>query len=408
MLSPYTVLDLTDEKGELASMVLGDLGADVIKVEPPTGSPSRSMGPFLDDAPEVERSLQYFAFNRNKRSICLDLEADAGRESLLSLVEKADFVIESARPGDMAGRGLGFEAMRQANPRIVYVAITPFGQDGPHADFPASDLTIAAMGGPMSLQGRPDRAPVRLSLPQVWLHASVEAAVGALTAHALMVRTSEAQFVDVSAQTAMTWTMLQGMVAHPVQGRDFNRGGSTIQLGTVNVQLVHECADGYVVIFPIGGALAKMVEWWVRDGIVPEDWLMAEDWPMYHVKLLQQQPIAHTVEEVLGAVGAYVRDKTKNQLLEQGLAEGVSMAPVNNMEDLTRFRHLQERGFWMTAPLPNGQVAQVPGIFANLSETPMKVRRWAPSLGEHTGEVLGDLLGMSTSQIAAASGRASG
>ena len=408
MLSPYTVLDLTDEKGELASMVLGDLGADVIKVEPPSGSPSRAMGPFLDDAPEMERSLQYFAFNRNKRGISLDLEAEAGRKTLFSLVGKADFIVESARPGEMAGRGLGFEAMRQANSRIVYVAITPFGQDGPHADFPASDLTLAAMGGPMSLQGHPDRPPVRLSLPQAWLHASVEAAVGALTAHALMLRTGQAQFVDVSAQTAMTWTMLQGMVAHAVQGRDFNRGGSIVQLGTINVQLVHECADGHVVVFPIGGALAKMVEWWVRDGIVPEDWMTAEDWPMYHVKLLQQQPVAHTIEEVLDAVGAYVRDKTKNQLLEQGIADGVSIAPVNNMEDLTRFRHLQERGFWLTAPLPNGQVAQVPGSFANLSETPMKVRRWAPRLGEHTGEVLGDLLGMSTSQIAAASGRALG
>ena len=408
MLSPYTVLDLTDEKGELASMVLGDLGADVIKVEPPSGSPSRAMGPFLDDAPEMERSLQYFAFNRNKRGISLDLEAEAGRKTLFSLVGKADFIVESARPGEMAGRGLGFEAMRQANSRIVYVAITPFGQDGPHADFPASDLTLAAMGGPMSLQGHPDRPPVRLSLPQAWLHASVEAAVGALTAHALMLRTGQAQFVDVSAQTAMTWTMLQGMVAHAVQGRDFNRGGSIVQLGTINVQLVHECADGHVVVFPIGGALAKMVEWWVRDGIVPEDWMTAEDWPMYHVKLLQQQPVAHTIEEVLDAVGAYARDKTKNQLLEQGIADGVSIAPVNNMEDLTRFRHLQERGFWLTAPLPNGQVAQVPGIFANLSETPMKVRRWAPRLGEHTGEVLGDLLGMSTSQIVAASGRALG
>ena len=404
MLSPYTVIDLTDDRGELASMVLGDLGADVIKVEPPEGSASRRMTPFLEDGPEPERSLSYFAFNRNKRGVILDLSAEEGRRALISLTERADFIIESARPGEMAARGLGYDTLRQANNRIVYVAITAYGQDGPYAGFPASDLTLAAMGGPMSLQGHPDRPPVRLSVPQVWLHASVEAAVGALTAHARMVRTGEAQFVDVSAQTAMIWTMLQGMVAHSVQGADFNRLGNNIQLGAITVRLVHECADGYVVVFPIGGALTKLVEWCVRDGIVSKDWLTAEDWPMYHFKALQQQPVAHTIDEVLDAVSQYVRDKTKFQLLEEGLAEGVSMAPVCNMEDLVRFRQLEERGYWLTAPLANGKDAPVPGIFAHPTATPMRVRRWAPRLGEHNQEVLGGLLGLAPSQIAAASG----
>ena len=98
MLSPYTVLDLTDDRGEFAGMMLGDLGADVIKIEPPQGSSSRKMGPFLDDAPEPERSLLYFTFNRNKRGITLDFTADAGRRALVTLATKADFVIESARP----------------------------------------------------------------------------------------------------------------------------------------------------------------------------------------------------------------------------------------------------------------------------------------------------------------------
>ncbi len=131
MLSPYTVLDLTDDRGEMAGMVLGDLGADVIKVEPPQGSSSRSMEPFLDDAPEPERSLRYFAFNRNKRGITLDLSAEAGRHALIALVEKSDFILESARPGEMDGLGLGFDRLQQANPRIVYVAITPYGSSGP-------------------------------------------------------------------------------------------------------------------------------------------------------------------------------------------------------------------------------------------------------------------------------------
>ncbi|PKB79408.1 MAG: hypothetical protein BZY88_13270 [SAR202 cluster bacterium Io17-Chloro-G9] len=404
MLSPYTVLDLTDDRGELAGMVLGDLGADVIKVEPPQGSSSRRMGPFLEDAPEPERSLQYFTFNRNKRGVILDLSAEAGRRALIALAEQADFVIESAPPGHMAGLGVGFDALRQANPRIVYVAITPYGQDGPHAEFPASDLTLAAMGGPMSLQGHPDRPPVRLSVPQVWLHASAEAAVGALTAHALMVRTGQAQFVDVSAQTAMVWTMLQGMVAQAIQGFDFNRGGNSVQLGNITVRLVHQCADGYVVIFPIGEALAKLVQWCVQEGVVPVDWTDAEDWPMYHLKVLQGQPVAHSIDEVLEAVSGYVRSKTKRELLEQSLREGVSMAPVNTTEELARFRQLEERGYWLAAPLPNGQEVPVPGIFTRLSETPMSVHRWAPRLGQHNHEVLVEMLGLTPAETDAACG----
>ena len=267
MLSPYTVLDLTDDHGGLASMILGDLGANVIKVEPPQGSTSRRMAPFIDGLHDGEQagrrspeaSLHYYAFNRNKRGITLDLETQAGRQTLLKLAETADFVVESAPPGRMAELGLGFDAVKAANPRIIYVAITAFGQDGPYADFEATDLILAAMGGPMSLQGTPERAPVRLSVPQAWLHASSEAAVAALTAHALMVRTGEGQFVDVSAQTAMIWTMFHGMSASSIQGYDFNRGGSDVQLGTMTIPIVFECADGHVVMITNGSVLTKMV-----------------------------------------------------------------------------------------------------------------------------------------------------
>ena len=169
MLSPYRVLDLTDDRGELASMILGDLGADVIKVEPPQGSSSRRLPPFLDGAPEAERSLHYFAFNRNKRGVTLDLKTEAGRNALRGLVEDADFLFESAPPGEMAGLGLGFDDLRQVNPRLVCVSITPYGQDGPYARFAANDLTLSAMGGQMALQGDPGRAPVRITAPQVWL-----------------------------------------------------------------------------------------------------------------------------------------------------------------------------------------------------------------------------------------------
>ena len=125
----------------------------------------------------------------------------------------------------------------------------------------------------MSLQGNASRPPVRISVPQVWLHASGEAAVGALTAHARMLATNEAQFVDVSAQPGMVWSMLHARVAHAVQGFDFNRSGSNLQMGAATIPLVYECADGYMVVGTMGSTLVKMVHWLVEDGIVPEEWI---------------------------------------------------------------------------------------------------------------------------------------
>ena len=408
MLSPYTVLDLTGGRGDLASMLLGDMGATVIKVEPPGGAAGRSEPPFIDGGLESERSLPFFAFNRNKQGITLDLEVEAGRNALTGLVKTADFLFESGQPATLDSLGLGFDALKEINPKIVHVAISAYGWDGPYADYPASDLTIAAMGGPMSLQGVPERAPVRISVPQVWLHAGAEAATAALTAHALMLRTGEAQFVDVSAQTAMMATMLQGVSAHAIQGFDYIRGGSLLPLGQVTLQIVFDCADGYIVLILSGPTLAVMVPWFVEDGLVPESWIDGEEWPTYHMRLLQGQPISYSLEEVLEAITKYVAKYTKNHLLERGLREGVTLAPVNDMADLTGFQHLEERGYWLPAPLPNGMETRAPGVVARMSETPMSVRSWAPALGEHNRQILNTMLGLNDEEITLATGGKAG
>ena len=170
--------------------------------------------------------------------------------------------------------------------------------------------------------------------------------------------------------------------------------------------MVYECADGYVVLFPIGAALSKLIEWSADEGIVPKEWLAAEDWPMYHFKVLQGATLARSLEEVIDTVRRYVRGKSKGQLLEQSLREEVPMAPVSTTEELVRFRQLEERGYWLQAPLPNGQELLAPGLLARLTETPLKVRRWAPKLGEHNREVLGGMLGLSAAETAAACGPA--
>jgi len=149
ILTPYRVLDLTTERGLLCGQMLADMGADVIKVEPVGGSPARQIGPFYKDQPHPDRSLYWWAYNRNKRSITLDIERDEGRALLRRLVERADFLIESHDPGYLRERKLGFSDLEKINPALIYVSITPFGQDGPKANYADSDLIIMAAGGPL-------------------------------------------------------------------------------------------------------------------------------------------------------------------------------------------------------------------------------------------------------------------
>ena len=156
-------------------------------------------------------------------------------------------MFENAGPGAMDARGLGFAALRDVRPDLVYVAISPFGQDGPYAHHLATDLTLAAMGGAMALNGEPDRRPVRITVPQTWYHAAAESALGALVAHQRRAATGEAQFVDVSVQAAVFWTGLNAMIAHAIQGRDIERNGTVLQLSTLTTPLVYPCADGEVV-----------------------------------------------------------------------------------------------------------------------------------------------------------------
>src|SRR5580700_10540846 len=168
-LEPYRVLDLSDERGLLCGQLLADLGADVIVVEPPGGSPVRRLAPFYQDRPDPNGSLYWWAYNRNTRAITLDITAAQGRALLLQLIVRVDFLIESAPPGRMDSLGLGYVDLAQTNPGLIYVSISPFGQTGPKADWASSDLIVMAAGGPLALTGDDDRPPLRVSVPQAYL-----------------------------------------------------------------------------------------------------------------------------------------------------------------------------------------------------------------------------------------------
>jgi crotonobetainyl-CoA:carnitine CoA-transferase CaiB-like acyl-CoA transferase len=391
MLGPYRVLDLTDERAALGPMMLADLGADVILVEPPGGSPARRSPPLDPDQPEDMASLRFHAFNRNKRSVTLDLDCEADRAAFLDLVRSADFLFENAAPGAMSARGLGYDDLRAVNPHLVYVAITPYGQDGPHAGFAAADLTLAAMGGMAAVNGDADRPPVRISAPQTWLHAAAESALAALVAHNLRLQTGEGQFVDVSVQAATFWTTLNAGIATAIQGFDFERNGSMMQLSTATFRTMYPCTDGNIVVFINPQSLKVFVPWMAEDGIVPESWVTDEDWATYDVRMLTGQPLTHPLDELTERIAAYTINHAKRELFERGHAAGMFLAPSNTVEDVLAFQHLEARGYWQPLELPDGSTLRLPGPFVRAERTPITYRRGTPRAGEHTEEVLNQL-----------------
>ena len=408
MLSPYRVLDLTDARAELGPLILAGLGADVIKVEPPGGGGSRHEPPLDSTLPPGLQSLRFHVFNRDKRSVAVDLESAPGRTQFLHLVAGADFVFENAAPGALAARGLGFEALRAVNPRLVYVAITPFGQDGPYAQHLATDLTLAAMGGMMALNGDADRRPVRVTVPQTWYHAAAESAVAALIAHARRLASGEAQFVDVSVQAAVFWTGLNAMIAHAIQGKDIERNGTLLQLSTMTTPLVYPCADGEVVLIGTTATLDRLIPWMLEDGTVSAEWVAAEDWKTYEVRMLTGATLAHTPLEVQEQIRAFCSKYRKAELFARGIAGGATLAPVNTVADVLALDHLEVRRYWQPYRLPDGRVLRTPGPFVRLSRTPVSFSRSAPAAGEHNEEVLGALEAARTAPAATVSHVTSG
>jgi len=395
LLAPYRVLDLTDERGQLAGQILADLGADVVRVEPRAGSAARRVGPALVAGPESERSLSFAAYNRNKRSLVLDLDREPGnaadRANLLALVAGADIVLDSGPPALLDEAGLGFARLREANPLLVHVRITPFGQDGPAADWPASDLTLAALGGPMSVQGDADRAPLRLSVPQAWRHAGAEAAVAALIGHARVRTSGEAVFVDVSAQSAMTWTMLNAMTAHATQGFDFERDGASLDIGPTKFHLVHACRDGYVVALCGGRLMNALRPWLLESGVIDEAWLGREEWKSYDYRIFRGGEFGISFDELVAKLRDFFRTETRAELFSRGLSLGVTIAPVMTLDDMLGFEQLKARDYYVPLELATGQTVRAPGPFARPSNTRFALRRPAPRVGQHSEEILAEL-----------------
>jgi benzylsuccinate CoA-transferase BbsE subunit len=385
MLSPYRVLDLTDEKGFLCGKMLGDLGADVIKIEKPGGDSSRNIGPYYHDEIDPEKSLYWFSYNANKRGITLDIENPQGRDILKVLVKTADAVVESFPPGYMKELGLGYEELEKMNKEIILTSITPYGQTGPYRDFNYSDITLYAMGGYMSSVGDADRPPVRISHHfQTYLHGGGQAAQGVLFALYHREMTGEGQYIDVSIHDSVSRITPERVTAF----WDFNkrvqhRGGGRAILGRI-----WECKDGYVYAMFWGGTAGKrwntpLVNWMESEGVAT-DFIKEFNW--------EELNLFHTPPEILMKIAEPTRAlfmrHTKAELLEAALVHNAQVYPLNSAAEIAGNRQLASREYWVELEHPElGTSVTYPGPFAKTTEAPPRILRRAPLIGEHNKEI---------------------
>jgi crotonobetainyl-CoA:carnitine CoA-transferase CaiB-like acyl-CoA transferase len=391
LLSPYRVLDLTDELGFLCGKILGDLGADVIKVERPGGDSARRLGPFYRNQPDPERSLYWFGFNDNKRGITLNLQSARGRELFLQLAAKADFIIETFSPGYLDGLDIGYAALRRINPRVVLTSITPFGQRGPYSRFEASDIEMMALSGCMSLTGDPGRPPLRVTFPQSYGWTGSYAAMGALIAHSYRQLTGEGQQVDVSAQACLLWAFSHAHTFWDLNRHVEKRAGSFMtgrSITGARMRVFWPCKDGYLNFIIYGGEAGRrtnqaLVDWMDSRGAVPQ-FLKQKDWKTFDIAQVTQEEIDRMEEPIAD----FFAGVTKTEFFKEVVKRQMLGYPVASVKEIFEDPQHEARGFWQQIEHPELAMSiDYPGGFAKFSTGDCKIWRRAPLIGEHNEEI---------------------
>ncbi|HKC51977.1 MAG TPA: CoA transferase [Myxococcota bacterium] len=395
MLHGLRVLDLADSFGALCGQILADLGADVILVEPPGGSTARARAPFWKDEPGPERSLSFWAYARGKRSVVLDLESEAGRRELRRLARGSDFLIESLGPARMRALGLDGDALARDCPGLISVSISAFGGAGPKASYAATDLIVAAASGPLYLCGDADRAPLRVSLPQVHAHAAADAAVGALVAHFERKRSGLGQHVDVSAQQAMTLATLFHSLDAPWKQPQPKRISGVLPLGKLAMRVRYPTRDGWVVLGPgflpsTGPFLTRLARWAHAEGLCDERFVH-EDWGSFGIRMLLGQVEPEFYAPFDAALETLFAARTNLELLREAVARKLLVAPTLALGELDSLAHFRERESFVELEHPgSGLRVRYPGPFARFAAAPIRYALPPPRLGEHTREVLAE------------------
>ena len=391
---PFKVLDLTEGGHNLCGRLLGDMGADVVRVEPPGGSPTRLRGPFASGAKDLlQHSLYWAAYNSNKRGITLDISSQKGQEILSKLISESDVILESFSPGYLECLGISSDFLDSCNSKLVHTSITPFGSSGPHSQFISTDLITSAMGGMPYLSGDKDRPPVRISFPQAELNAGSQAFAGTMAALWQSNRTGIGQRVEVSEQVAVIWTLMNATPFPPLEKMDMKRAGTFRQRGPIEARHVYKCKDGHVTILAQAATLDKLLKWMIDEDEVPPDvasydpisWNITTDSQTNSREIYEFKRLEEFLEK-------FMLMKNKSELFDRAVSDKLLLAPCNTVQDISKSLQLESRNYWVDLYHPEleREIRHL-GPPIRLSKTPFRLRCPSPSIGQHNEEIYGEL-----------------
>jgi benzylsuccinate CoA-transferase BbsE subunit len=401
-LAGIRVLDLADELAAYASRLLGDLGADVIRIEPPGGSRTRHVAPVAVDesgsitsGPIGSSAFERFV-NAGKRSVTLDLATTAGRALLERLAATADVVIETWSALEAEDLGLTPAHLATVNPRLVHVSVTAFGRDRARDAVDDDDLTVMAAGGLLNLGGYPDTAPLAAEGGQSRNAASIFAAIAALVTLNEREVTGSGRWIDVSAQECVAQALEDSVASYEMTGKIRRRHGSeAAEAGTG----MYRCADGLVsmVAGRVGTAKAwrALIAWLLEEGVEGAEELAAPSWA--DLAYRQTRPAVARFSTIFEE---FTRARTRLELYREAQRRGIALSPVNDVAGVLADPQLAARGFWVTVHDPaTGRDDVVPGPPYRLSKTPARPARPSPRLGADTASVLRFDLGIADDQL---------
>jgi crotonobetainyl-CoA:carnitine CoA-transferase CaiB-like acyl-CoA transferase len=412
------VLDLTDDRGLLAGRMLADLGADVVQVEPPSGSTARRKAPHLRDAdgrPRTDASYVWEAYAANKRGVVADLDSAEGQDLVRRLSAVADVVLETDGARVQRARGLDADDLMAANRRLVYASITAFGRTGPKAGYHTADLVLWAAGGPLDEHRDGDRPPLRVSLPQAYLHAAADAVTGVLLALRERETSGLGQLVDVSAQASLGIATLGHVLAaavgdvskdmskgHTLEAPRIDQSGS----GSATDPALKKwaCVDG-IVEFHIGigpasgGFTNNFVQWMLKEG-APVERFAALDFRVVPQLLLSGEFTDADNAELRSVIADHFATRTKAEIIEAAMAYKLLCVPIFDTTDVRTSPQLASRDFLVQVG-DGDRRRTLPGPFARTDADGFTILRPAPLLSEHTDEVLADWLSFQPATSAA-------